>query len=49
MHNTTHKRTLFKNGTVLTLDKTIGDFAVADVLIEGSHIIAVGPNLSAVK
>ncbi|MFZ4835088.1 amidohydrolase family protein [Rouxiella sp. Mn2063] len=47
MHNTTHKRTLFKNGTVLTLDKTIGDFAVADVLIEGSHIIAVGPNLSA--
>src|ERR1700733_12510420 len=41
------QRTLFKGGTVLTLDKSIGDFTVADVLIEGSRIAAVGPNLSA--
>src|SRR5271156_242518 len=41
------QRTLFKGGTVLTLDKSIGDFTVADVLVEGSRIAAVGPNLSA--
>jgi 5-methylthioadenosine/S-adenosylhomocysteine deaminase len=41
------QRTLFKGGTVLTLDKSIGDFTLADVLVEGSRIAAVGPNLSA--
>jgi 5-methylthioadenosine/S-adenosylhomocysteine deaminase len=41
------QRTLFKGGTVLTLDKSIGDFTVADVLVEGSRIAAVGANLSA--
>src|ERR1700733_7957405 len=41
------QRTLFKGGTVLTLDASIGDFVVADVLVEGSRIAAVGPNLSA--
>src|ERR1700757_1015290 len=41
------QRTLFKGGTVLTLDKSIGDFTVADVLVEGSRIAAVGPNISA--
>jgi 5-methylthioadenosine/S-adenosylhomocysteine deaminase len=41
------KRTLLKNGTVLSLDPKIGNFMQADVLIEGSKIAAVGPNLSA--
>jgi 5-methylthioadenosine/S-adenosylhomocysteine deaminase len=41
------QRTLFKGGTVLTLDKSIGDFTVADVLVEDSRIAGVCPNLSA--
>ena len=32
---------------MLTLDRTLGDFDVADVLIDGDTIAAVGPNLSA--
>jgi 5-methylthioadenosine/S-adenosylhomocysteine deaminase len=47
MHKQAHERTLFKGGTVLTLDKDAGDFNVADVLVEGARIVAVGPNLSA--
>jgi cytosine/adenosine deaminase-related metal-dependent hydrolase/ribose/xylose/arabinose/galactoside ABC-type transport system permease subunit len=39
-------RTLFKGGTVLTLDRDLGDFATGDVLVEGDRIVAVGPNLS---
>jgi 5-methylthioadenosine/S-adenosylhomocysteine deaminase len=38
-------RTLIKNGTVLTLDRKLGNFRQADLLIEGSKIAAVGPNL----
>jgi 5-methylthioadenosine/S-adenosylhomocysteine deaminase len=41
------KRTLLKNGCVLSVDRKIGNFPQADVLIEGSKIAAVGPNLSA--
>ncbi len=40
-------RTLLKGGCVLSLDPKVGDFAVADVLIEGARIAAVGPNLAA--
>jgi cytosine/adenosine deaminase-related metal-dependent hydrolase len=40
-------RTLLKNGTVITVDKELGNFMQADVLIEGSKIAAVGPNLKA--
>lgn len=40
-------RTLLKGGCVLSLDPNVGDFAAADVLIEGSRIAAVGPNLTA--
>jgi cytosine/adenosine deaminase-related metal-dependent hydrolase len=40
-------RILLKGGTVLSLDPQVGDFAVADVLIEGTRIAAVGPNLTA--
>jgi cytosine/adenosine deaminase-related metal-dependent hydrolase len=39
------RRVLFKGGTVLSLDPKIGDFDTADVLIDGSKIAAVGPNL----
>jgi 5-methylthioadenosine/S-adenosylhomocysteine deaminase len=40
-------RILLKGGCVLSLDSQVGDFDTADVLIEGSRIAAVGPNLSA--
>jgi 5-methylthioadenosine/S-adenosylhomocysteine deaminase len=38
---------LIKGGCVLTLDRTIGDFETADVLIEGKTISAVRPNITA--
>lgn len=40
-------KTLLQNGIVLTLDKKIGNFHRADVLIEGTKIAAIGPNISA--
>jgi 5-methylthioadenosine/S-adenosylhomocysteine deaminase len=40
-------RILLKGGTVLTLDRNVGDFENADVLIEGKKIAAVQPNLKA--
>lgn len=39
-------KTLLKSGIVLTLDKKVGNFHQADVLIEGTKIAAVGPNLN---
>ncbi len=39
-------RILIKGAIVLTLDRQIGDFAAADVLIEGGRIVAVGPNIA---
>jgi len=41
------QRVLLKGGVVLTMDPKLGDFDKADVLIEGSKIAAVGPNLQA--
>jgi cytosine/adenosine deaminase-related metal-dependent hydrolase len=41
------RKILLKNGTVLSLDKEVGNFTKGDVLIEGSKIAAVGPNLQA--
>lgn len=41
----TPQRTLLKDGIVLTLDPNLGNFPQADVLIEGSKIAAVAPNL----
>ena len=41
------RRILLKGGCVLSLDPKVADFDVADVLIEGSRIAAVGPNLAA--
>jgi hypothetical protein len=40
-------QTLLKGGTVLTMDSTLGNFERADVLIDGSKIAAVGPDLVA--
>ncbi|HSL45457.1 MAG TPA: amidohydrolase family protein [Anaerolineales bacterium] len=41
------KQILLRGGTVLTMDPSLGNFRHADVLIEGSKIAAVGPNLAA--
>jgi len=38
---------LLKGGCVLSLDRAVGDFEQADVLIEGKKISAVRPNISA--
>ena len=38
---------LLKDGIVLSMDRQVGDFPKADVLIQGKKISAVGPNLSA--
>jgi 5-methylthioadenosine/S-adenosylhomocysteine deaminase len=40
------QRILLKGGVVLTLDRQVGDFAEADVLIEGGKISAVRPNIA---
>jgi cytosine/adenosine deaminase-related metal-dependent hydrolase len=40
-------RILLKGGVVLTLDRQVGDFAQADVLVEGGKIREVRPNLPA--
>jgi 5-methylthioadenosine/S-adenosylhomocysteine deaminase len=39
------ERTLLRNGCVLTLDPALGNHRQADVLIEGSKIKAVAPNI----
>lgn len=40
------KQILLRGGTVLTMDPSLGNFRNADVLIEGTKIAKVGPNLS---
>ncbi|MGZ8662171.1 MAG: amidohydrolase family protein [Actinomycetota bacterium] len=40
-------RTLIRGGTVLSLDPRVGDFATADVLIEGDRIADIGAGLVA--
>src|SRR6185436_12586324 len=40
------RKILIKGGTVLTMDSTLGNFRRADVLIEGTKISAVGPDLA---
>lgn len=41
------RRILIKGGAILSMDPRVGDFAEADALIEGSTLVAVGPNLNA--
>src|SRR5262245_37979508 len=43
----TPARTLLKGGVVLSFDRGVGDFDKADVLIEGTRIAAVRPDISA--
>ncbi len=38
-------RTLLQNGCVITVDKELGNFWRADILIEGTKIAAIGPDL----
>jgi|EndMetStandDraft_4_1072995.scaffolds.fasta_scaffold18756_4 5-methylthioadenosine/S-adenosylhomocysteine deaminase len=41
------RRYLIRGGAVMSMDPQVGDFAQADVLVEGKKIVAVGPNLHA--
>ncbi len=41
------RRYLIRGGHVMSMDPAVGDFARADVLVEGKKILAVGPNLQA--
>lgn len=41
------QRTLFKGGTILTLDAKVPNLAVGDVLVQDGRIAAVGPALQA--
>src|SRR6202453_4923287 len=40
-----HGRTLFKGGTVVTMDPAVPNLATGDVLVDGDRIAAVGANL----
>ena len=39
------RRYVIRGGAVLSMDPAVGDFAAADVLVDGRTIAAVGPNL----
>ena len=39
------RRYVIRGGHVMSMDPKVGDFAQADVLVEGKKIVAVGPNL----
>src|SRR5512144_2168558 len=39
------RRYLIRGGSVMSMDPSVGDFADADVLIDGKTIIAVAPNI----
>lgn len=41
------RRYVIRGGHVMSMDPAVGDFARADVLVEGKKILAVGPNLRA--
>jgi 5-methylthioadenosine/S-adenosylhomocysteine deaminase len=41
------RRLLIKGGAVMSMDPAVGDFAQADVLVEGRKIVAIGPDLRA--
>lgn len=40
-------RYVIRGGSVMSMNPKVGDFAKADVLVEGTKILAVGPNLGA--
>ena len=39
------RRYVIRGGSVMSMDPSVGDFAQADVLVEGKKILAIGPNL----
>src|SRR3954453_22470773 len=41
------RRYIIRGGYVMSMDPKVGDFAKADVLVEGKKITAIGPNLHA--
>ena len=41
------RRYVIRGGSVMSMDPRVGDFAEADVLVQGKTILAVGPNLPA--
>jgi cytosine/adenosine deaminase-related metal-dependent hydrolase len=41
------RRYVIRGGSVMSMDPLVGDFAQADVLVEGKKILAVGPNIHA--
>ena len=41
------QRLLLKGGTIISMDPRVGDLTTGDVLIEGTKISALAPNLSA--
>jgi 5-methylthioadenosine/S-adenosylhomocysteine deaminase len=41
------RRYVIRGGRVMSIDRDVGDFANADVLVEGKKIVEVGPNLHA--
>ena len=41
------RRYVIRGGAVMSMDPKVGDFAQADVLVDGKKILAVGPNLAA--
>jgi 5-methylthioadenosine/S-adenosylhomocysteine deaminase len=46
-HGRKGRRYIIRGGAVMSMDPQVGDFAEADVLVEGKKIVAVGPNLKA--
>jgi len=44
---TNGRRYVIRGGSVMSMDPQVGDFAKADVLVQGKKILAVGPNLNA--
>jgi 5-methylthioadenosine/S-adenosylhomocysteine deaminase len=47
MSNSTTGRTLFRGGTIVTMDPRVPNLLSGDVLVDGSRIAAVGVNLQA--
>jgi cytosine/adenosine deaminase-related metal-dependent hydrolase len=41
------RRYVIRGGSVMSMDPSVGNFAKADVMIEGKQIVAIGPNLPA--
>lgn len=41
------RRVLIKGGAVLSMDDAVGNFAIGDVLVDGTKIVAVGANIDA--